>query len=132
MGNEVTPIFESVTMNSKPFISENIEIDRTVIAKQEVNPKILGQMDVYNNTPGAGMIHEVTEAYIGGQISRSTGIPAGPAIVGKKNPIFDQAHLRAAKQPAENNLFSHETSNSIIYYLGTPTRMDVILRTNKK
>jgi len=133
MGNSVTSITESIAINSKPFISKDVEIDRFVNAKQEVNPGILGKMDAYdNNNSGAGMLHEVTEAYIGGQISRSTGVAAGPAVAGKENLIFDQAHLRAAKQPASNNLFSRESSNVLIYYLGTPTRMDVILKTNKK
>ena len=46
------------------------------------------------------MLHEVTESYLGGQISLQLNTPLLPAIEGNLTyKYYEQAHFAASKQP---------------------------------
>ena len=73
----------------------------TVTANQEVNPNVLGRSDEHTNTMGKMMMHEVTEAYAGAQISQKAGVSAGPATLADvDNPqsVYNRAHRKATSQ----------------------------------
>ena len=73
----------------------------SVEANQEVNPNVLSSADAHTNTMGKMMMHEVTEAYAGGQISQKTGVGASPATqTDNANPrsVYNRAHNRATSQ----------------------------------
>jgi RHS repeat-associated protein len=63
---------------------------------QEVNPTILGGVDSYYGKPGANMLHEVVESYLGGVESQKTGVSAGTAYVG--DPFYEKIHNAAPPQ----------------------------------
>lgn len=68
----------------------------TVTAHQQVNPGVLEPMDTYFNKPGASTLHEVTEAYQGGLLSKSLGRSSGnSSVVGS---VFSAAHNAATPQ----------------------------------
>lgn len=68
----------------------------SVVAKQEVNPDVLGRMSEQNNSPGQDILHEVTEAYEGGKISQESGISAPNSSVDDR--VYKLAHNRAVPQ----------------------------------
>ena len=41
-------------------------------ANQQVNPKILNELDAFFKTPGKSSVHELTEAYVGGKTALQT------------------------------------------------------------
>jgi hypothetical protein len=65
MGNEVSLESMSIVEGTKPYNPTDITV-ATVSTQQVVNPNNLEQMDTYYGTPGAGMLHEVTESFEGG------------------------------------------------------------------
>ena len=71
-------------------------IGNTVVANQEVNPQVLGKMSNTNLSPGADMLHEVTEAYQGAKISQASGV-SSPAA-GQAGSVYTQAHNAATPQ----------------------------------
>jgi uncharacterized protein RhaS with RHS repeats len=80
------------------FMGNKRNDDGTIAARQEVNPSVLGKIDP-NGKSGMTAMHELTEAYAGARISQETGAEAGPAIMGKQNDIYEQAHMNATPQP---------------------------------
>jgi len=68
----------------------------TVVANQEVNPQVLGKMSNTNLSPGADMLHEVTEAYQGAKISQASGT-SSPAS-NQAGSVYQQAHNAATPQ----------------------------------
>ncbi|WP_372472522.1 RHS repeat domain-containing protein [Capnocytophaga sp. ARDL2] len=69
---------------------------KNVVAEQLINPNVLKKLSADYNKPGADTLHEITEAYQGGLISKSKNIssPAG----GKPNSVYTQAHNTATPQ----------------------------------
>ena len=51
----------------------NKKINRKIIAYQLINPKVLAKLSEANNKPGADILHELLEAYIGAKISQEEG-----------------------------------------------------------
>ena len=129
MGNGVIQITEEIVLNSKPFISKEVPLYNSVIAKQEVNPKILAIIDSYFSMSGSSILHEVTEAYEGAKISQKTGISSTPA--GYQNSVYNNAHEKDTEQPGPIYRKDFENGYSSIY-LGTESRMDIILNTFKR
>ena len=67
------------------FMGNRVHGEKAV-ATQEVNPEVLDLVDeVFKKETGSMLFHEVTEAYIGAQISIAKGESAKEAIYGKKN-----------------------------------------------
>ena len=74
---------------------------RTVEARQEIKPIVLGRADAHTRTPGKMIMHEVTEAYAGAEISMRSGKNAAPASgADENNPqsVYMRAHNRATPQ----------------------------------
>lgn len=107
---------EEVVTNNKPFETTEFVKEPYVKTLQKVNPEMLAKMDKYGNKPGGGMMHEVIESYIGGQISQSTSVAAKPAVSGDVNPIYEKAHDMAPKPSAEP--LHIETKAGTMFYLG--------------
>ncbi|MDR2954991.1 MAG: RHS repeat-associated core domain-containing protein [Prevotella sp.] len=82
------------------FQGNEVSIDKnglvTVQAYQDVNPAVLERADEHTKSPGKMMMHEVTEAYEGGKISKENRTSSPNA----KTPgtVFDKAHGKATKQ----------------------------------
>ena len=72
------------------------EDGNTVVAKQEVNPQVLGRMSKLNGAPGQDMLHEVTEAYAGGKISQASGVSSPNSKT--EGTVYTQAHNQAVPQ----------------------------------
>ena len=92
---------------------------RTVEARQEINPIVLGSADAHTRTPGKMIMHEVTEAYAGAKISKRSGKSASPASgEDENNPqsIYMRAHNRATPQSVVQgkyyNKHGEETTNT--------------------
>jgi len=86
MGNKVT---KATDANTKIF------------ANQEINPNVLGSADAHTKTSGKMIMHEVTEAYSGAQISQKSGVGVGPATqsdVDNPNSVYSRAHNNATSQ----------------------------------
>ena len=90
------------------------EGNNTVSAYQEVNPIVLGLADSHTNSMGKMMMHEVTEAYSGAQISQQRGFGAPPANLEEaKNPnsVYNKAHNKATPQtPVYQTLYDKKGS----------------------
>ena len=74
---------------------------RTVEARQEINPNVLGSADAHTRTPGKMIMHEVTEAYAGAEISMRSGknaVPASGADENNPQSVYMRAHNRATPQ----------------------------------
>jgi hypothetical protein len=70
----------------------------TVVANQEINPKILSAADVVGRKPGDNTLHEVTEAYQGALLSQSSGVSSpNSATTGL---VYPAAHDAATDQVA--------------------------------
>lgn len=87
------------------FISNTVTTDAngnvSVVANQEVNPNVLSSADAHTNTMGKMMMHEVTEAYAGAQISQKTGVGASPATqtdIANPRSVYNRARNRATSQ----------------------------------
>jgi len=96
MGNiiENSSFTSEIQIGIKPFESISLTFDiSTVKAFQTINPYLLEDFDIFAGTKGKSILHEITEAYSGGLISKKSGISAQPAIKG--NPtywIYEKAH----------------------------------------
>jgi hypothetical protein len=77
-------------------VTTDADGNRTVVANQEVNPNVLGAADAHTKTQGKMMMHEVTEAYAGAQISQESGVSSPPSNV--EGSIYNAAHNRATPQ----------------------------------
>ncbi len=92
----------------------NIE-KSTVKTIQQVNPSALEIMDNHADKPGAGIMHEVTESYAAGILSKKKG---QASINGDK--ISRKAHRKATDQPVSANSFHRINVNGFVHvYLGT-------------
>ncbi len=94
MGNSISTETTTTVTNNKPF-TEISETYTTVTAQQEVNPGVLGKMSTANGKPGADMLHEVTEAYQGAEISLASGVSSPSSGPGS---VYQTAHNNATKQ----------------------------------
>jgi hypothetical protein len=72
----------------------------TVVAEQEVNPEVLGNVSTIHGKRGANMLHEVTEAYQGGLLSQKSGVSSlaagGPGST--STSVYNAAHAAATPQ----------------------------------
>ena len=87
------------------FMGNTVHADgngrRTVEARQEINPNVLGSADAHTRTPGKMIMHEVTEAYAGAEISMRSGknaVPASGADENNPQSVYMRAHNRATPQ----------------------------------
>lgn len=84
----------------------------TVVAEQLINPNVLNILSTDYNKLGADTLHEVTEAYQGGLISKASGIssPAG----GQTGSVYPQAHNLATPQSGRVNQFIYDAQGNIL------------------
>lgn len=92
---QVTPDNEIIAGGA--FMGNTVNpTDKTVQTNQTVIPEVLGKLDAYYNKPGATTLHEVTESYIGGQMSQKAGVSSGRA--GTPGSVYPAAHQAASPQ----------------------------------
>jgi hypothetical protein len=112
MGNTVTPAKKAGEKS-------------TVVAQQQVNPDQLKMQSDYYGKPGAEMLHEVTEAYIGATYSQTFELSSPRA--GYPGNVYDQAHDAAAPQSGDqyvavqdangNDVLEQVRGGKLIYYV---------------
>lgn len=71
--------------------------ETTVQARQEVNPDVLSAIDESVGIPGTTILHEITEAYAGALLSRSSQQSSPPS--NDSNSVYPIAHEMATPQP---------------------------------
>jgi RHS repeat-associated protein len=71
----------------------------TAVAGQEVNLTVLGTMSTAHGTPGADILHEVTEAYQGGLLSQKSGVSS--PVANQPGSVYQKAHNRATNQSGQ-------------------------------
>jgi RHS repeat-associated protein len=102
VSNSIETKTETITINqgfeepNGEIVDEYSKKVTTVFADQAVAP---GMFDFYTNNlkkgnPGDFIMHEVTEAYEGGIIAYTTGIPLGPGVT-----LRSPQHVNATHQP---------------------------------
>ena len=72
--------------------------ETTVRASQEVNPDVLSAIDESVGISGTTILHEITEAYAGALLSRSSQQSSPPS--NDPNSVYPIAHKMATPQPA--------------------------------
>lgn len=83
---------EKIGTSGGGFLGNEIQLDGSIITDQYVCPETL-EKDFYGSK-GQGMLHELTESYIGGKISLRRNVNAQPG-----SQIYEIAHRRAWPQP---------------------------------
>lgn len=110
MGNNIIGGFTA------PSVSSEIDgngIENKVSTNQEINPVALSKMDEINGKPGQSTLHEVTESYVGGTISKKTGVSVGkatPADASNPNSVYSRAHDNVV--PQSGNIYEHFYNSS--------------------
>ena len=82
-------------------VASDAEKNISVVANQEINPNVLGSADAHTRTPGKMIMHELTEAYAGAEISKKLGKSANPATkadISNPESIYKKAHQKATPQ----------------------------------
>lgn len=123
MGNEVSSESMTIVEGTKPYNPTDITVT-TVSTQQVVNPNNLEQMDSYYGTPGAGMLHEVTESFEGGKISKNAGI-SSPNAAGSGS-VYNEAHKAATPQPGP--VYSRDTDGKREFFLKQEGKSEEKLR----
>jgi hypothetical protein len=97
-GNTIETQTTNINMGFEDAAGEKIlEISKDIaVAKQYVNPQVLGNLDKASGNNGQASMHEALEAYEGGLISLEKGVPSPPA--GEKGSVYKKAHSRAPSQ----------------------------------
>lgn len=83
-----------------------------VSARQEINPRILGSADEHTRTPGKMIMHETTEAYQGGKISKRSGISSPRSNI--DGSVYEKAHNRATSQSLVSEIMYDRNGNSTV------------------
>jgi RHS repeat-associated protein len=83
-------------LGSESFTSPNLN---RVDAIQDINPNLLNAVDVVRNTPGQLIMHEITEAIVGAEMSLALKRSAPPATKGNENFIYNSAHNSNRTEP---------------------------------
>ena len=75
-----------------------------------VVPEVLGKLDGAYQKPGATMLHEVTESYIGGKMSQQAGVSSGDAAT--PGSVYPAAHAAASPQAGPYSTRSFDKSGN--------------------
>ncbi|OGX85378.1 RHS repeat-associated core domain-containing protein [Hymenobacter glacialis] len=78
------------------FGGNTVAKDGTVQTSQTIVPEVLGKLDGYYQKPGATVLHEVTESYVGGQMSQKAGVSSGDYAA--PGSVYPAAHAAASPQ----------------------------------
>jgi len=103
----------------------------TVETKQQVNPDAASKMDSYAKRPGATMLHEVTESYLGGKFSQKEGVSSPDAGTGHGEWIYKLAHS-IATDPAgdlEGTVIKNSNGTITVHYSIAGSNPKVIVNT---
>ncbi|RST27708.1 RHS repeat domain-containing protein [Chryseobacterium lacus] len=107
-----------ITHNGGAFLGNSLDATTGIVtAEQAINPGILGNMGDFAGKPGEGVLHEVSEAYEGGLISKAENNFVGAATqTDAANPasVYSRAHNAAIKQPGGSIDIRYITNDGII------------------
>ena len=117
------------------FVNDNNGRPYKVKSYQEINPLELYIMD--QNDPGKNILHEITESYIGAQISLKKGIEASPAYDNIYNSLYIKAHTLASPQTTVyldkynsngNITYNQYETTSAIFYIRLQSGEKIIIK----
>ena len=115
-------------------VSYSIEGDVHINAFQEVNPIVLGSADDFTHTAGKMLLHEVTESYIGAQITQKMGTGVGPATqtdATNINSVYSRAHNKATPQtPIFQTMY--DRYGRIVYYPAQAVKVEWSVKKGNK
>ncbi|WP_390451462.1 DUF6443 domain-containing protein [Chryseobacterium sp. Alg-005] len=95
------------------FMGNTVLANGNVEAVQEVNPDVLKNLSDANNKPGEGILHELTEGYEGGLLSKASGVSSPDSS--SPNSIYPQAHTAAHPQPGIITMLVEEATMGLIF-----------------
>jgi len=98
----------------------------TVVASQEVNPQVLGAMSSAHGKPGADMMHEVTEAYQGAEMSQTSGVSS--PMSNQPGSVYKQAHNSATPQSGAVYETVYDANNKVINTYNGAARVEYSVR----
>jgi RHS repeat-associated protein len=90
----------------------------SVETKQLVNPIVTKKMDDYYKKPGATVLHEVIESYIGGQNAQTSGISSGTSNASPA--AYDAAHSAASAVAPQSGPIYRKTYDKEGKVIGPP------------
>ena len=110
------------------FMGNEVEKDKDgnvthITAYQEVNPNFLEDIENITGKPGELMMHEVTEAYEGAQISAENGYSSLNAD--SQSSVYEKAHKRATPQPEMETYLFNAKGNKVYSYDAGAVKMDI-------
>ena len=86
------------------------EDKKSVTANQSVNPAALKQISEYYGKPGADMLHEVIEAFVGGEMALDKGESLSPEA------SYYEVHTAASKIAPQSGPTYEARQDGVIYY----------------
>jgi len=122
MGNEISSATMTLVAGTKPYNPIEMEIT-TVKTQQVVNPTVLDQIDTYYNEPGASILHEVTESFEGGKISKRAGVSSPNS--GEVGTVYKKAHDAATPQPP---VYGRYVGLNIEYFMKQEGKSEEVLK----
>lgn len=80
-------------------VGENNDGESIISTTQDVNPEVLKTLDDTNGNPGASMLHEVVESYLGGKEAQDCGYSCvAPASANNIEYVYENSHASAPPQ----------------------------------
>ncbi|MDD4582535.1 MAG: hypothetical protein PHH25_09240 [Bacteroidales bacterium] len=101
------------------FLGSTLTSANSAEARQDVNPADLKKMSDYYGKPGQDMLHEVSEAYLGGKMAIITGSNICNSIEDK--PTFEGIHYSAISQQSGDLHYGDITK------MGLPSEYDTVV-----
>ena len=93
------------------YQGNNLSEDKnSVTANQSVNPEALKQISEYYEKPGADMLHEVIEAFVGGEMALDKGESLSPEA------SYYEVHTAASKIAPQSGPTYEARQDGVIYY----------------
>ena len=108
------------------FMGNSTDMKTNVVtANQEVNPVATEQIDNYYKKPGASVMHEVIEGYVGAQMTQISGVNSVPNGYSTQNGLtpsianYSEVHEAASKiAPQSGPTYEARQGNTVYYFVG--------------
>ncbi len=93
-------------------LNQDVLLGDTVTAEQLINPAVLSAMSTDYNNPGRDVLHELSEAYEGGILSKSN--QASSPRAGQEGSVYESAHRNAIPQSGRVSEFIYDEHGNIL------------------
>ncbi|HPG12568.1 MAG TPA: hypothetical protein PLU37_13635 [Chitinophagaceae bacterium] len=96
------------------YLGNELSDDKnSVTTHHAVNPEATSKMDEFYEKPGAIVLHEVIESYIGGEKALSTGVNGSPST------YYQEVHDAASVIAPQSGPAKYDVQNGVyLYYVG--------------